>query len=209
MHHEELILKHKLGILKRFPRWISNYTAVMACFCWMLKPCDCPSCLRVQGVDLGFLRGSMKSVCVQMESSTCQWPARAPLARNTAESASEAPQKATHPLGHLGFVLLLKSITESIFFSILETKYLQFRKQICIYSSGIQGVRGKRAQMTFPLPKNDLNQITCFVSNIWKTALQKVSKIKQICFLAELLFSQMIMLLFIFLRFVGFSSHYM
>lgn len=61
------------------------------------------------------------------------------------------------PPGHLSFVLLLKSITESIFFSILETKYLQFRKQICIYSSGIQGVKGRRAQMTFPLQKNDLN----------------------------------------------------
>lgn len=142
-------------------------------FCLMLKLFDCPSCLRVQGVDPGFLRGSMKSVCVQMESSTCQWPAWALLAKSTAESASEAPKMAAHPLAHLSFVSLLPGVTESIFFSILKTKYLQFRKQICIYSSGIQGVRGRRAQMTFPLQKNDLNQITCFVSNTWKTALQR------------------------------------
>lgn len=73
-------------------------------------------------MDLGFLRGSMKSACVPMESSTCQWPAWAPLAKSTAEFASEAPEKAAHPLAHPSFVLLLKSITESIFFSILKTK---------------------------------------------------------------------------------------
>lgn len=74
-------------------------------------------------MDPGFLRGSMKSVCVQMESSTCQWPAWAPRAKNTAGSASEALEKAAHPLARLSFVLLLKSITESLFFSILKTKY--------------------------------------------------------------------------------------
>lgn len=89
----------------------------------MLKLCDCPNCLRVQGVDPVFLRGCTKSACVRMESSTCQWPAWAPLAKNTAVSASEAPEKATHPLASLSFILLLKSITERRIFRILKTKY--------------------------------------------------------------------------------------
>lgn len=32
-------------------------------------------------------------------------------------------------------------------------------KQICIYNSGLQGERGRRAQMTFQLQKNDLSQM--------------------------------------------------
>lgn len=142
-------------------------------FCSMLKLCGCPNCLRVQGVDPVFLRGFMKSACVRMESSTCQWPAWAPLAKNTAVSASEAPEEAAQPLASLSFILLLKSITKSKIFRIFKNKVLQFRKQICIYNSGLQGERGRRAQMTFRLQKNDLNQIICSVSNTLKTALQR------------------------------------
>lgn len=40
-----------------------------------------------------------------------------------------------------------------------------------MYNSGLQGEKGRRAQMTFQLQKNDLNQITCSISNTLKTAL--------------------------------------
>lgn len=190
---------------------MSPFSCFLPCsFCSMLKLCDSPNCLRVQGVDLVFLRGFTKSACVRMESSTCQWPAWAPLAKSTAASASEAPEKATHPLASLSFILLLKSITESRIFTILKTKYFSLRNKSVsmILDYRVKGEEEHKWHFNF----RRMTWIKLYVLSVtlWKQPYREdKEKIKGICFLAELLFSQMLMSLLIFLSSVVFFSHYM
>ncbi|XP_069058349.1 gamma-sarcoglycan isoform X1 [Pleurodeles waltl] len=62
--------------------------------CLMLKPCDFPNCLRVQGAMLAAFKDFTKSVCVKMANCTCQWLACTPPAMSTAGSVHEAPTNA-------------------------------------------------------------------------------------------------------------------
>lgn len=89
---------------------------------------------------------------------------------NTAVSASEAPEKAPC---WFDFYITAEEHYPNQNFKSFKNKVLQLGKKICVYNSGLQGEKGRRAQMTFQLQKNDLNQITCSISNTLKTALQR------------------------------------